>query len=80
MRTSLTIQLDDQILAAAEQYAQKRGHSLTELVEQYLQTLPQSEPELSPKVRRLKGIAKVGQDFDYEAALEEERFNKHLHG
>ena len=80
MRTSLTIQLDDQIFAAAEQYAQKRGHSLAELVEQYLQTLPQSEPELSPKVRRLKGIAKAGQDFDYEAAMEEERSNKHLHG
>ncbi len=80
MRTPLTLHLDDQILTAAERYAQQQGHSLAELVEQYLQALPQSEPELSPKVRRLKGIVKVSQDFNYEAAMEEERLNKHLHG
>jgi uncharacterized protein (DUF3820 family) len=73
MTTKLTLTIEQDVIRTAKSYAQKKGRSLSDLVENYLKTLAskdnQSE-ELSPRVRRLVGAVKLSKDFNYKQALQ----------
>ena len=81
MNTKLTLTLEKEVIEVAKKYAKEKGHSLSELVENYFKLLTKDAKteiiELSPKVKSLKGILKVDKDFDYQEILEEEIIKKH---
>ncbi|WP_310393527.1 DUF6364 family protein [Hymenobacter sp.] len=74
--SQLTINLDDNLLVAAQAYAHQKGQDLDALVADLLQTAVQAaafstQPTrpLSPRVQRLFGSLKVSPDFNYKAEL-----------
>jgi hypothetical protein len=82
MNTKLTLTLEKEVIEIAKEYAKEKGQSLSELVENYFKLLTKDSKteemvELSQKVKSLKGILKVDQDFDYKKVLEEEIIRKH---
>lgn len=75
MTTKLTLTIEADVIRTAKSYAQKKGRSLSDLVENYLKTLASKDTpseELSPRVKRLVGAVKLPKKFDYKQALEEE--------
>ena len=79
--SQFTLTLDDDLLQAAQVYAQRHGQELDALIAQLLQTAVQStitvqpaaEPSLplSPRIQRLFGAVQVPADFDYKKTLDE---------
>jgi hypothetical protein len=72
MTTKLTLTIEQRVIKTAKKYAQKKGRSLSDLVENYLRTLSTGEgqtEEISPRVKRLIGSVKLPKDFDYKKAL-----------
>ena len=74
MTTKLTLTIEDKVIDSAKKYAQKKGKSLSHLVENYLKSITtnsseNSEENISPKVLRLKGIIKLPEDFNYKTEL-----------
>ena len=81
--SQLTINLDDDLLQAAQDYAHQHGQELDKLVAGLLQAAvrPLTPPvahqstaltrPLSPRIQRLFGAVQVPDDFDYKKALEE---------
>jgi hypothetical protein len=81
MTTKLTLTLDDKVIRNAKRYAKTKGHSVSELVENYFKSLTGSggnaPEELTSSVRSLMGSFKAPADFDYKKILREERRRKH---
>ncbi len=72
MTTKLTLTIDDAVISSAKKYAQQKGRSLSDVVENYLKTLsakPSLNEEISPRVSKLMGVIKLDKDFDYKTAL-----------
>ena len=72
MTTKLTLTIEDKVISSAKKYAQKKGKSLSHLVENYLKsigTMDTSTHDISPKVSKLRGIIKLPNDFDYKTEL-----------
>lgn len=74
MKTKLTLTIDDKVIDAAKKYIQKKGKSLSHLVENYLKSIAantkeNSEEVISPKVLKLMGVIKLPKDFDYKTEL-----------
>jgi hypothetical protein len=66
MTTRLTLTIEQRIIKSAKRYAQKKGRSLSDLVENYLRTLSSGEDpkeEISPRVKRLVGSIKLSKNF-----------------
>ncbi|HMO60938.1 MAG TPA: DUF6364 family protein [Ferruginibacter sp.] len=69
MTTKLTLTIEDKVIISAKKYAQKKGKSLSHLVENYLKSISEKDTNtlpVSPKVLKLKGIIKLPDDFDYK--------------
>lgn len=82
MITKLTLTLQKEVIESAKKYAAEQGRSLSDLVENYFKLLTEQKPmtkaeEPPAKYKKLKGILKVEQDFDYKTMLEEELTKKH---
>jgi len=76
MQTKLTLRLDDQLVEQAKTYAKKSGKSVSQLVADYFSLLnasASSKSEMTPSVRRLKGVLKKSKAEvqDYQKYLEE---------
>ncbi len=61
MNTKLTLTIDKELIEIAKKYAKENGQSLSELVENYFKfvTVQRNKiqgKQLSPKVRKLRGI------------------------
>lgn len=81
MTTKLTLTVEESIIKKAKLYAKHSGRSLSELVENYLETLTEEgndEEQLSPKLKKIAGIVKLPGDFDEEKELSAYFENKHL--
>lgn len=80
MQTKLTLRIDDELIDRAKSHARRSGKSVSQLVADYLEMLPEpgrSQPRpLTPIVESLRGVlAGSGLDEeDYRRHLEE----KHL--
>ena len=82
--SQLTITLDDNLLMAAQAFAQRKGQRLDVLLADLLRAevqpvAPPAVPsrQLSPRIQRLFGAVKASADFDYKTELSkalEERF------
>ena len=82
MNTKLTLTIEKEVIAIAKEYAKEKGQSLSEMVENYFKfvTVNQKrikEKQLSPKVRKLRGIIKIDDNFDYKKILTEELSRKY---
>jgi len=58
--SKLTLSVDDQVIRRAKRYAEKRGTSVSELVERFLDLLgrPPKDVEAPPVLTLLRGAAK----------------------
>ena len=73
MTTKLTLSLNQEIIIQAKSYALQTGRSLSELVENYFETLSSDvyqNNELSPKLKKIAGSIKIPEDFDEKKELE----------
>ncbi|WP_290794850.1 DUF6364 family protein [Flavihumibacter sp. UBA7668] len=72
MSTKLTLTIDKEIIESAKRYAQSKGRSLSDLVENYLKSLSgnkSGQNEISPRIRRLMGAVKLPENLDYKEEL-----------
>ncbi len=73
MNTKLTLTIDDSIIERAKVYAKDKGRSLSDLIENYLNAITreqqQSDIEITPIVKSLKGSFKAPDGFDYKKEL-----------
>ncbi len=82
MNTKLTLTIQKQVIEDAKKYAKEKGQSLSDLVENYFKLLTKDEislpqKQLSPRTRKLRGILKVEDNFDYKQVLTEELSKKY---
>ena len=80
MTTKLTLTIEERVIKTAKRYAQKKGRSLSALIENYLKTLASEDPEITEmtsRVSRLRGSIKLPSNFDYKKAVEESISKKH---
>ncbi len=80
MTTKLTLTIEDRVIKTAKKYAQKKGRSLSGLVENYLKALASgdnSSSEMTPRVKRLRGAIKLPANFNYKSILEDSISKKH---
>lgn len=69
---NVTIRIDETLLRNVNRYAERRGQSVSELVEAQLRLMlrSQSDIEVKPVSSRLRGIVSLPNDFDYKQELE----------
>lgn len=82
MNTKLTLTIEKKVIEIAKEYAKERGQSLSEMVENYfkfvtVKRIKIKEKQLSPKVRKLRGIIKIEDELDYKEILTEELLKKY---
>ncbi len=82
MNTKLTLTIEKEVIEVAKEYAKEKGQSLSEMVENYFKLVTVNrreikEKQLSPKVRKLRGIIKIDQKIDYKQILTEELSKKY---
>lgn len=82
MNTKLTLTIDKDIIEKAKRYARKRERSLSAMVENYLKSLVDTEKdsnsELSPIVKSLKGSFNLPENYDYKKELTDLLSEKYL--
>jgi len=82
MATKLTLTIDQSVISKAKKYARKNGQSVSNIVENYLKNITMeetnSESDLPPITKSLKGIFKAPPDFDYKKELIKDLEKKHL--
>jgi hypothetical protein len=82
MNTKLTLTIEQTIIEKAKKYANNKGRSLSDIIENYLKAITREENveniELTPIVKSLKGSFKAPQDFDYKKALSKKLTEKYL--
>ncbi len=72
MNTKLTLTIEEKVIDSAKQYAQRKGKSLSHIVENYLMSITSKEIKdqpISPKVLKLMGVIKLPEDFNYKKEL-----------
>jgi hypothetical protein len=79
MKTKLTLTIEKSIIEQGKLYAQSTGTSLSELIENYLETFSPSREfeELPPKLRKIAGVVRLPADFDEESEIREYLEKKH---
>ena len=80
MTTKLTLTIEEEVISSAKKYAQKKGKSLSNLVENYLKSISSKETDLntlSPKVIKLMGVIKLPIDFNHKKILGNELSKKY---
>ncbi len=72
MNTKLTLTIEEKVIESAKQYAQRKGKSLSHIVENYLMSITSKEikdESISPKVLKFMGVIKLPEDFNYKKEL-----------
>lgn len=80
MTTKLTLTVEKDVIERAKAYAKVSGRSLSELIEQYLETITQENytQPISPRLKKLIGAVKPPNDFDEKKELQNYFEKKHL--
>lgn len=82
MNTKLTLTIEKEVIQVAKEYAKEKGQSLSDLVENYFKLItndrrPLKSKDLSPRIKRLRGIIKTNKKLDYKEILTEELLKKY---
>jgi hypothetical protein len=82
MNTKLTLTIEQDIIKKAKIYANEKGRSLSDIIENYLKLIvfeeDQKDNENSPVVSSLLGSLKAPLEIDYKAELAKSLTNKYL--
>ena len=82
MNTKLTLTIEQAIIEKAKKYANSKGRSLSNIVENYLKAITKEDYkesiELTPIVRSLKGSCKAPKNIDYKKELSKSLTEKYL--
>jgi len=80
MTTKLTLTVEKSIIERATSYAKNTGRSLSELIENYLETITQEsgDEKLSPELKKIVGEVKLPKNFDEQKELRSNFGKKHL--
>jgi len=80
MKAKLTLSIEKSIIKRAKAYAKNTGRSLSEIVENYLDTITQKGDNelISNKLKNIVGAVKLPEDFDEEKELRNYYEEKHL--
>jgi formiminotetrahydrofolate cyclodeaminase len=80
MTSKLTLTVEKSIIERAKLYAKNTGRSLSEIIENYLETITQDNgtDKISPKLKKIVGAVKLPKNFDEEKELRSYFENKHL--
>ena len=80
MNAKLTLQVDKSVIERAKKYAAETGRSLSEIIENYLNNLTESnaKQKISPKLKKIVGAVKLPDKFDEKKALQYYLKQKHL--
>ena len=82
MNTKLTLTIEQTIIEKAKKYANGKGRSLSDIVENYLKAITKEDSkesiELTPIVRSLKGTFKAPKNIDYKKELSKRLTEKYL--
>jgi len=80
-KLKLTLTVEEEVIKKAKFYAKQTGRSVSELIEQYLETLTndrlQEKKQISPKLRKLVGSVKLPANFDEKTELDDYFDSKH---
>jgi transcriptional regulator CtsR len=73
MNTKLTLTIEQKVVSKAKVYAKRKGHSLSDIIENYLKVITQdglkSDIEMTPIVKSLRGSFKAPSNFNYKKDL-----------
>ena len=82
MNTKLTLTIEQTIIEKAKKYANVKGRSLSNIVENYLKAITKEDTiesiELKPIVKSLKGTFKSAKNLDYKKELSKRLTEKYL--
>jgi len=82
MNTKLTLTIEQTIIEKAKKYANGKGRSLSNLVENYLKAITKEDNiennDLTPIVKSLKGTFKAPKNIDYKKELSKKLTEKYL--
>ncbi len=82
MNTKLTLTIEQSIIKKAKKYAQNRGQSLSDVIENYLKVITKDEGrteiEITPLTKSLRGSFKAPANFDYKKELPKSLSEKYL--
>ena len=83
MNTKLTLSIKAEVIKQAKGYAKMQGRSLSNIVEEYLKSLPKkeslvSEFRLHPLTEELCGSVKLPDNKSYEEIIGEAKLEKYM--
>lgn len=82
MNTKLTLTIEQTIIEKAKKYANDKGRSLSDIVENYLKVITKEDNnesiDLTPIVRSMKGSFKAPKNIDYKKELSKRLTEKYL--
>ena len=80
MTTKLTLTVEKAIIERAKVYAKHTGRSLSELIENYLEsiTAEEGDQKISPKLKKIIGAVNLPENFNEEKELRSYLEKKHL--
>lgn len=83
MNTKLTLTIEKDIIKRAKNYAKEKNRSLSEIIENYLKSLTDSEKttsnnKINPIVESLRGSFKMSKELDYKKELRNRLEKKYL--
>ena len=80
MTTKLTLTVEKSIIDRAKVYAKNTGRSLSEIIQNYLESITNehSEEKLSPKLKKIVGAVKLPKNFNEDKELRNYLEKKHL--
>jgi hypothetical protein len=79
MNTKLTLSVDAAIIERAKAYAKKTGRSLSEIIENYLESITRENgsEKVSSRLKKIVGSVTLPSDFDEKKALQSYFHEKH---
>lgn len=80
MTTKLTLTVEKEIIERAKSYAKNTGRSLSEIIENYLDSVTQenNDEKISPKLKKIVGAVKLPKNYDEKKELRDYFEKKHL--
>ena len=82
MNTKLTLTIEQTIIEKAKKYANEKGRSLSDIIENYLKVITKEDNhesiELTPIVESLKGSFRAPMNLDYKKELSKRLTEKYL--
>lgn len=82
MNTKLTLTIEQSVIEKAKKYAKNKERSLSDLIENYLKSLTNSEEKtvenISSQLKSMKGAFKMPKDFDYKKEITDRLTEKYL--